>query len=531
VGIACYTPPMSSTSARAPSRLLASLRHDLPASIVVFLVALPLCLGIALASGAPLLAGIFAGVLGGVVVGTLGGSAISVSGPAAGLTVIVASGIADIGSYAGFLTAVLLAGLLQIVLGFVRAGAVVHFVPACVVRGMLAAIGLILILKQIPHALGVDIDFEGDESFAHEGGNTFTDLIEGVMSARPGAVLVFVVALLALLAWNRLGPRVLGGLLPAPLVAVLAGTLVHVGLETWWPAAALEASHRVGIPVLTGLSDLADALPFPDFGRLFDPAVLRMALSLGLVASVESLLSVEAADRLDPLRRMTSMNRELKAQGVANVLAGLVGALPITAVIVRSSANATAGARTRLSAILHGVLLLVAALFLAPVLQHIPLAALAAVLIAMGWKLTRPGLLLEQARRGLDQSLPFGATIVAILLTDLLVGVLFGIAVGVYFVVRSNFHSALVITRDGENLLIRFAKDVSFLNKPTLVSTFAEVPEGTHVLIDGTRAQFVDHDILECIEEFLETAPRRGIHVDVRRSQASMNAMFKEEAA
>jgi MFS superfamily sulfate permease-like transporter len=523
--------PMSSTSSRAPSRFLASLRHDLPASVVVFLVALPLCLGIALASGAPLLAGIFAGVIGGIVVGSLGGSAVSVSGPAAGLTVIVASGIAEAGNYAGFLTAVVLAGVLQVALGFVRAGVVVHFVPACVVRGMLAAIGLILILKQIPHALGVDSDFEGDEAFAHEGGNTFTDLLEAVMSARPGAVLVFVVALVALLAWNRIGPRVLGGLVPGPLVAVVAGTLVHVGIEQWWPVAALEASHRVGIPAIHGLKGIADALPFPDFDRLFDPVVLRLALTLGLVASVETLLSVEASDRIDPLRRTTSMNRELKAQGVANVMAGLIGALPITAVIVRSSANVTAGGRTKTSAIAHGVLLLIAALFMAPLLQHIPLAALAAVLIAMGWKLTRPRLLIEQSRRGLDQSLPFAVTIVAILLTDLLVGVLLGIAVGVFFVVRSNFHSALVVTRDGDQLLIRFAKDVSFLNKPTLIQTFAEIPEDSHVMIDGTRAQFIDRDIAECIEEFIETAPRRGIAVEIRRSQASMNPMFKELAA
>ncbi len=522
---------MSSTSTTAAGRGWASLRHDLPAAVVVFLVALPLCLGIALASGAPLLAGIMSGVLGGVVVGALGGSAISVSGPAAGLTVIVAAGIAELGGYPAFLSAVVLAGLLQIGLGFVRAGVVVHFVPACVVRGMLAAIGLILILKQIPHALGVDIDFEGDESFAHEGGNTFTDLVAAVTSARPGAMLVFVAALLALIAWNRLGKRVLGGLVPAPLIAVLVGTLLHLGFEWWWPDFALEDSHRVGIPVLRSAGDFFAALEAPDFGRIFDPAVLRLAVTLALVASVETLLSVEAADRLDPLRRTTAMNRELKAQGVANTLAGLIGALPITAVIVRSSANASAGARSKLSTIIHGLLLLISALLLAKILDHIPLAALAAVLIAMGWKLTRPRLLIEQARRGLDQSLPFAATIVAILLTDLLVGVVLGIAVGVYFVVRSNFHSALVVTRDGAQLLVRFAKDVSFLNKPALVRTFAEVTEGSAVLIDGTRAQFIDRDIAECIAEFVETAPQRGIAVELRRSQSSLNPMFKELVA
>jgi len=522
---------MLSTSSPAPGGRWASLRHDLPAALVVFLVALPLCLGIALASGAPLLAGITSGVLGGIVVGALGGSAVSVSGPAAGLTVIVLAGIAEAGSYPVFLSAVVLAGLMQLALGYLRAGAVVHFVPACVVRGMLAAIGLILILKQIPHALGVDIDFEGDESFAHEGGNTFTDLVEGVMSARPGAILVFAAALVALVGWGKLGRRVLGGWVPAPLMAVVVGTLVHLSFAWWWPEALLEASHRVAIPVLGSAGDLVAALSFPDFSRVLDGPVLRLAVTLALVASVETLLSVEASDRLDPLRRTTPMNRELKAQGVANTLAGLIGALPITAVIVRSSANVSAGGRTRLSTIVHGLLLLVSALFLGAALNHIPLAALAAVLIAMGWKLTRPGLLLEQARRGLDQAIPFGVTILAILLTDLLVGVLLGILVGVYFVVRSNFHSALVVTRDGEQMLIRFAKDVSFLNKPALVHAFADIPAGAHVLIDGTRAQFIDRDIAECIEEFLDTAPRRGIEVEIRRSQASLNPMFKELAA
>ena len=503
-------------------------REDLPAALVVFLVALPLCLGIALASGAPLLAGILAGVIGGVVVGALGGSAISVSGPAAGLTVIVAGGIAELGGYAAFLTAVVLAGLLQIGLGFVRAGVVVHFVPACVVRGMLAAIGLILVLKQVPHALGVDIDFEGDESFAHAGGgNTFSDLIDAVRGAEPGAILVFATALVVLLGWGRLG-KALAGLVPAPLVAVVVGTLLHLGFEAWWPAVALEASHRVTLPALHSVGDILYALPFPELGRALDPAVLRMAVTLALVASVETLLSVEASDRLDPWRRTTPMNRELKAQGVGNTLAGLIGALPITAVIVRSSANVGAGARSRLAAIVHGVLLLVAALFLGPVLNHVPLAALAAVLIVMGWRLCAPRLLIEQGRRGLDQSLPFAATIVAILLTDLLVGVLLGIAVGVYFVVRSNFRSALVVTRDGPRVLVRFAKDVSFLNKPALVRAFAEVREGSQVLIDGTRAQFLDRDIAECIDEFVATAPARGIAVELRRSQASLNPLFQE---
>jgi MFS superfamily sulfate permease-like transporter len=507
-----------------------SPRNDLPAALVVFLVALPLCLGIALASGAPLLAGVLAGVVGGLVVGGLSGSQVSVSGPAAGLTVIVLAGVTELG-YPAFLTAVLLAGALQLLLGFLRAGALAHFVPTSVVHGMLAAIGLILILKQIPHALGYDVDFEGDESFIEpSGGNTFWDLYAAVVSAEPGAVLVFAAALGALLLWGRLAPRMPGGVwLPPPLMAVLVGTLVNLALGWWLPAWQLQASHRVAIPLVSSAAQFVGSLSFPDFTRVLDPGVLRLALTVGLVASVESLLSVEAADKLDPLKRTTPMNRELKAQGVGNMVAALIGALPVTAVIVRSSANVTAGARTKLSTIVHGVLLLISALLLAPVINHVPLAALAAVLIVMGWRLARPSVLLQQVRHGSTQFVPFTVTILAILLTDLLVGICIGVLVGVFFVVRSNFQSALVITRDGDMVLVRFAKDVSFLNKPALIEAFAAIPDDVEVVIDGTRAQFIDHDIRECIDDFLAAAPARGIAVELRRSPGSANSMFKME--
>jgi len=510
-----------------------SPRDDLPAALVVFLVALPLCLGIALASGAPLLAGIVSGVIGGVVVGSLSGSQLSVSGPAAGLTVIVLAGVADLGSYPAFLTAVVLGGVLQVGLGFLRAGALAHFVPVSVVRGMLAAIGLILILKQIPHALGYDADYEGDESFLEpSGGNTFSDIGAAIVGAEPGAILVFALALAALLGWGRIVPRLRGGQwVPAPLIAVVVGTVANVVLGGVWPAWELQASHRVAIPALANAADLAASLSFPDFARILDPAVLRLALTLGLVASVESLLSVEAADKLDPHKRHTPMDRELKAQGVGNILAGLLGALPVTAVIVRSSANVAAGAQSKLSTIVHGVLLLISALLLAPVLNLVPLAALAAVLIVMGWRLARPRLLLEQRRRGAAQFAPFVITIVAILLTDLLIGICIGVLVGVFFVVRSNFQSALVVTRDGDTVLVRFAKDVSFLNKPSLIRVFAAIPADVLVIIDGTRAQFIDHDVRECIDDFVATAPGRGIQAELRRSPGSANPMFKTEQA
>ena len=510
-------------------RLWASPRDDVPAALVVFLVALPLCLGIALASGAPLLAGITSGVIGGLVVGALSGSAISVSGPAAGLTAVVLAGITALGGYPIFLTAVFLSGVLQFGLGVLKAGGVTHFVPVSVVRGMLAAIGLILILKQIPHALGRDVDFEGDEAFSEpSGGNTFSDIGAAVMHPDLGAVLVFAAAFTALLVWGRVTPRIrLGHWFPASLIAVVIGTLVNLALITWWPEAALQASHRVAIPVLGSAAELAAALQFPDFSHILDGAVWRTAITLALVASIESLLSVEAADKLDPWRRITPMNRELRAQGVGNMLAGLLGALPVTAVIVRSSANAAAGGKTRLSTILHGALLLLSALFLAPVLNHIPLAALAAVLIMMGWNLARPRVLIEQYRRGMAQFFPYVVTVLAILLTDLLVGVLIGIGVGVFFVVVTNFKSSVIVTRDAGTTLIRFTKDVSFLNKPRLRGVLEAIADGSAVIIDGTRAQFIDQDIVECIDDFVASAHSRDITVDLRRSTGSSNEMFK----
>lgn len=501
--------------------------------MVVFLVALPLCLGIALASGTPLLSGLFAGMIGGLVVGALSGSHVSVSGPAAGLTVIVAAGIAEIGSYPAFLTAVILAGLMQIGFGMLRAGVLAHFVPAAVVHGMLAAIGCILILKQIPHALGHDLDYEGDESFDEGGGrNTFSELLYALEHADMGAVIIFAVALVALLAWQRVSVKLRAGWLPAPLVGVLAGTAANQALRAFAPGMHVSGdSHMVAIPDLGGLGDIVYALPFPDPSAALNPTVWKVALTVAVIASVESLLSVGASDKLDPLRRLTPTNRELRAQGVGNVIAGLLGALPITAVIVRSTANISAGARTRMSAILHGGLLLLSVLVLSPALNYIPLAALAAVLIVMGWRLASPRVIRGQVAAGKDQYVPFFVTVAAILLTDLLVGVLIGIGVGIFFVIRSNFKSALVVTHDGSNVLIRFAKDVSFLNKPALVGCLEQIPEGATVLIDGTRAQFIDHDIAEALEDFVASAPARGVQVELRRSQASLNEYFKEIAA
>ncbi|PCC72074.1 Sulfate permease, MFS superfamily [Nannocystis exedens] len=509
------------------------LAADIPASLVVFLVALPLCLGIALASGAPLLAGLFAGFVGGLVVGTLSGSPLSVSGPAAGLTVVVAAGIAELGAYSAFILAVVLAGVMQLGFGLLRAGAVAHFVPVAVVHGMLAAIGCILVLKQVPHALGYDVDFEGDESFVGQGGgNTFTDIVAAVQNADLGAFIIFVAALGALLLWQKVGKKMVGSWMPPALVAVIVGALTNELFRLYAPDLHLtDATHLVTIPDLSGLSGILFALPFPDFSRIGDPAVWRVAATIAVIASVESLLSVGACDKLDPFHRITPTDRELKAQGAGNIVSGLLGGLPITAVIVRSSANIDAGARTRVSAILHGVLLLLSVLVLAPILNHIPLSALAAVLIVMGLRLASVRVFHAQYQRGKGQFVPFLITLGAILFTDLLVGVAIGVGVGIFYVIRSNFRSAIVVAHEDHEYLIRFAKDVSFLNKPALLRAFSAIPNGSAVLIDGTRAQFIDPDIVDAIDDFLLSAKARNITVELRRSATSLNTHFKQEAA
>jgi MFS superfamily sulfate permease-like transporter len=511
----------------------AHLSADLPASLVVFLVALPLCLGIALASGAPLLAGLFAGFIGGLVVGALSGSQVSVSGPAAGLTVIVAAGIVELGSYPAFALAVALGGAMQLLFGLLRAGAIAHFVPVSVVHGMLAAIGCILVLKQIPHALGYDDDYEGDESFAGaDGHNTFTDLLSAVEKADVGAFTIFAAALASLLLWQRFGKKIAGSWMPPALVAVIVGSAVNELFGVFAPELRLtDPTHMVAIPDLNGLSDILYALPSPDFSYISDPTVWKIAVTIALVASIESLLSVSASDKLDPFHRITPTDRELKAQGAGNLISGLLGGLPITAVIVRSSANIDAGARTRMSAIFHGVLLLLSVLVLAPILNHIPLAALAAVLIVMGVKLASVKVFREQYGRGAAQFVPFLVTLLAILLTDLLVGVAIGVLVGIFYVIRSNFHSAIVIAHEGDEYLIRFAKDVSFLNKPALLRVFSTIPDGASVMIDGTKAQFIDHDIVDAIDDFLISARARNIHVELRRSATSLNSHFQQENA
>lgn len=509
--------------------VLKNLRSDIPSSIVVFLVALPLCLGVALASNAPLFSGIIAGVIGGVVIGSLSGSQLSVSGPAAGLTAIVSAAILKLPSFETFLLAVVLCGVLQIVLGFIKAGVIGDYIPNSVIKGMLAAIGLILILKQFPHLIGYDADYVGDETFTQVNNeNTFTAIAHAFRAVTPVALLIGVVGLGFQIFWEHFtaGKKGFIRLIPAPLIVVLLA--VGINLAFSGSGSALKAGHLVSIPVAGSAGEFLSLFTFPDWSQLTNTTVWITAVTLALVASLETLLSIEAIDDLDPYQRVTNKDRELKAQGVGNLVSGLVGGLPITSVIVRSSANVNAGAQSKLSTIFHGTLLLLCVAFIPVVLNQIPLAALAAILIYTGFKLAKPALFKMYYKKGWDQFLPFVITIIAILLTDLLRGVFIGIGVGLIFVLRSNFRSAVFVVNDSMNYLFRLRKDVSFLNKPIVKSKLEQVPEGSYVLIDASRADFIDRDVVEVIEDFMLHAPLKNIRVELRKSQYREQGFSKE---
>lgn len=497
-----------------------TIGRDLIAGSVVFLVAVPLCLGIALASGAPLQAGLISGILGGIVVGSLSGSHISVSGPAAGLAAIVLAQINNLGSFQTFLLALTIAGVLQLGLGMMKAGALAKFIPTNVIKGLLAAIGVLLILKQMPHLLGHDTDFEGDFSFSQKDGrNTFTALQAMMGAFLPGATLVGLVSLGVLIIWEKTPLK--KTLFPGPLAAVLVGTGISVVLSAKGSAWAIESTHLVAVPVLgqDGFT-WSNMIQMPDFSRVTDSAVWMAAGTLAIVASIETLLNLEATDKLDPLRRFSAPNRELMAQGVGNLAAGMIGGLPMTSVIVRSSVNANAGARSRVSAIFHGVLLLVSVVLLPQWLNYIPLSALAAVLVMTGWKLANPSLFASMWREGKTQFLPFAITVAAIVLTDLLVGVLLGLAVSLLFILWTNLQSGFRVIQEqhvsGLLQRVELGSQSTFLNRARLTDILAKFKRGDQVLLDARLADYVDPDILAMIREFAEeTAPARGVQVSL----------------
>ncbi len=493
------------------------LKEDLSASLVVFLVAVPLCLGIAVASGASPLSGLIAGLIGGIVVGAISGSQLSVSGPAAGLTAIVLSALDSLPSFEAFLLAVVLAGVLQIALGFLKAGVIGYYFPTAVIKGMLSAIGLILILKQIPHALGYDADFEGDQSFIQpDDQNTFSEILLALQNPSTGAVIITIVALLILILFELkpLNKLSFTKILPPALIAVLSGVGLNQLFAAYQPEWMLKSDHLVRIPTSENLAGLWAQFKFPDWSQITNSEIYVIAITVALVASIETLLSVEATDKLDPKKRVTPTNRELKAQGIGNVLSGLIGGLPVTAVIVRSSANISSGGQTKLSAILHGVWIVLSIIFLAEIMNLIPLAALAGVLFMVGYKLVKPSLIKAMYQKGWDQFIPFAITIIAILFTNLLVGIGIGMGIGLLYVVKTNFQrSVRMVHHEGTHYLIRLNKDVSFLNKALLLSYFEEIPPGSNVLIDAKRAEFIDTDIQEVLNDFVHTAKDRQIEL------------------
>ncbi|WP_207511534.1 SulP family inorganic anion transporter [Longitalea luteola] len=498
-----------------------ALGKDLPSSIVVFLVALPLCLGIALASGAPLFSGIIAGMVGGIVIGSLSGSQLSVSGPAAGLTAIVIVAIGKLQVFEAFLLAVVLGGVFQIILGIIKAGILGDYIPSSVIKGMLAAIGLILILKQFPHLVGYDADYVGDESFQQaDGGNTFSSLFGAFSHLIPAALIIGVVSLVIMVVWEKyVAPKArILQLMPAPLIVVVVAVIINETLRSSAPDMVIKDSHLVKIPVADSVQGFLSFFTFPDFSHITNPVVWTTALTLAIVASLETLLNIEAADDLDPYQRVTPTNRELMAQGAGNMVSGFIGGLPLTSVVVRTSANINAGAKTKMSTIFHGFFLLGSVAFIPSLLNLIPLSALAAILIYTGFKLAKPSLFISFYKKGWDVFLPFAITIAAILLTDLLKGILVGCVVGMFFVIRSNFKSAVLVVNDANRYLFRLRKDVSFLNKPIIKNRLEKVPENSSVLIDATRADFIDRDIIEVIEDFLKHAPLKGISVELRKS-------------
>ena len=500
------------------------LKHDLPASIVVFFVAVPLCLGIALASGAPLFAGIIAGIVGGIVVGVASGSPLGVSGPAAGLAVIVLSSIATLGgSWEAFLTAVVLAGVIQLILGYAKAGFIAYFFPSSVIKGMLTGIGLLIILKQIPHALGWDKDAFGDFAFFQaDGQNTFSELFKALENITPGALLIAAISLALLILWDTVLTKrhKIFGMLNGPLVVVIVGIGMNFLYLNGILNFSLAADQVVSIPVPENIMGFLSQFTFPDFSAITNFEVWKIAFVLAIVASLETLLCVEATDKMDSLKRVTPTNRELKAQGLGNIISGLIGGLPITQVIVRSSANISFGGKTKMSAILHGVFLLFSALTLANVLNMIPLASLAAILLMVGYKLAKPSLFKQMYQLGWEQFITFTVTVVAILATDLLQGIIAGMIVGGFYALlhayRNSHHiKDVVTTEDGKQVHhLVLAEEVSFFNKANVVKALSAIPENSKVIIDCSNSKVIAYDIIELIKDYESNAKSKNITVE-----------------
>jgi len=496
------------------NRIGETITSDFRSSLVVFLVALPLCLGIAIASGAPPMAGLIAGIIGGVIVGSLSKSSVSVSGPAAGLTVIVLDSISSLGTFPLFLAALVVAGILQFLLGIAKAGVLGYYFPHAVIKGMLTAIGVILVLKQIPHALGYDKDFLGDFAFNQaDQHNTFSEIYYAFIYYSPGALPIVLTALGLILLFERpvIKRNPFLGLVPGALWAVLSSIGINAIYKAFKPEWVLDNEHLVILPILSNWQDLPSLFTLPNFDLINTTNFWIVAVTLAVIGSIETLLSIEAGDKMDPYKRTTPSSRELVAQGIGNTISGLIGGLPITAVIVRTSANIESGARTKLSTILHGFLLLALVLTIPGLLNQIPLSGLAAVLFVVGYKLAKPSIFIKEYKKGWDQFLPFLVTVTSILLTDLLVGIGIGLVVGLFFVIKTNFHRSVLVTERNGNYLVKLQKDVSFLNKAILIKELGQIPEGSKVVLNASMARFIDHDIQEVLNDFIATAESKNI--------------------
>ena len=499
---------------------LDNLRHDLPASIVVFFVAMPLCLGIALASGAPLFAGVIAGIVGGIVVGMASGSPLGVSGPAAGLAVIVLAAINSLG-WEAFLLAVIIAGVIQILMGYLRLGIIAYYFPTSVIKGMLTGIGVIIILKQIPHALGYDADYEGDLAFQTGESNTFSNLETAIEALTPGALLISAISLFILILWDAvlIKKHKIFGLIQGPVVVVICGILLNEMFQRGVLPFSLSQDQLVNIPVASTVGDFFGQFSLPDFSHLSNINVYFTAVVMALIASLETLLCVEATDKLDPFKRTTPTNRELKAQGLGNLISGFIGGLPITQVIVRSSTNITFGGRTKTSTIMHGSFLLLSALAIPHVINMIPLACLACILFVVGYKLAKPALFKAMYHLGWYQFIPFVATVAGIVFTDLLKGIAIGMAVSIFYILRNNyknpyeFHKTKANGKDTYKIIL--SEEVTFLNKGSILQTINRVPADSHVVIDASKSKVIDHDVIEIIKDFTVNAASRNVRVQI----------------
>jgi MFS superfamily sulfate permease-like transporter len=502
------------------SGMFNTIKSDLSSSLVVFLVAVPLCLGIALASGAPLFAGIISGVIGGIVVGMLSGSSLGVSGPAAGLTVIVLAAIQELEAYPIFLAAVVVSGIIQIILGFAKAGIIGYYFPSSVIKGMLSAIGIIIFLKQIPHAFGYDADPEGDLEFIQpDGENTFSEIITMIDFISTGAVIIFFSCLAVLILWERpfMKKNKIFRVVQGPLVAVILGIFLNqffLGSDLY-----LDSSHTVNLPVAGSATEFFNQFTFFDPSVIFSRKVLLIGATIAVVGSLETLLSVEATDKLDPQKRITPTSKELIAQGVGNTISGMIGGLPITQVIVRSSANVQSGAKSKMSAIYHGFLLLISVVFIPNILNLIPLSSLAAILMLVGFKLAKPSIFRSMFKAGRTEYMPFAVTVLGIIFTDLLIGIVMGLVVGIFEILYSNFKRPYALTTYEDNgstkMHIELAENLTFLSKASMIETISHIPDDSNVLIDASRSHFIHPDIREILEDFTKNAEFRNISLEM----------------